>query len=97
MLDLSVDKNDLKYFGNRFAQCEYPIYTLLSGREIAQFFGRHMDDDPASRVCRRNQTLAFRASSISAQSRMLSLSSNTRCRRARISASSVSRASLCVA
>ena len=35
MLDLSVDKNDLKYFGNRFAQCEYPIYTLLSHRATA--------------------------------------------------------------
>jgi hypothetical protein len=24
-----------------FAQCEYPIYTSLGGREIAQFFGRY--------------------------------------------------------
>jgi hypothetical protein len=25
-----------------FAQCEYPIYTLLGSREIAQFFGRYL-------------------------------------------------------
>ena len=33
-----------------FAQCEYPIYTSLGGREIAQFFGRHTANDFVRRV-----------------------------------------------
>ena len=31
---LSVHKKDLNDFGNSFAQCEYPIYTIFSGCEI---------------------------------------------------------------
>ncbi len=41
----------MKRFCKLLAQCEYPIYTLLGGREIAQFFGRHTGADDTTMRC----------------------------------------------